>query len=244
MGGNQKEENLESRIHQILFPWKQKGRLHHRVQGYKWKPSSADAEELLFLEGKFRNEHDLPLELLSQRSQHSPIWRPSSKFSCCRMTVFSQLAAAFSSGNWFSWWAEVQFSDCYKYSQCLQSSAMLQWQKLLLVFSLHPKSFRQTRQGSENLKPLLMLLKNNLSKASPCSRATGKVGAQAFRHDELRLSGLFWGICPSQFPLHPASFLSLWLPSSAVVVVRAEASLSTRGRFGGKPGGLVRWHQA
>jgi len=34
------------------------------------------------------------------------------------------------------------------------------------------------------------------------------------------------------------------LPSSAVVVVRAEASLSTRGRFGGKPGELVRWHQA
>lgn len=107
--------------------------------------------------------------LLSQCSQHNPILRTSSKFSWWYMTVFSQLAVAVSSGNWFSWWEEVQFSGCYKYHQYLQSPAMLLWQKLLKVFSLNSKSFGQPWQHSENIKFVLMFVRNNLGKSSPCS---------------------------------------------------------------------------
>lgn len=124
------------------------------------------------------------------------------------MTVFSQLAVAVSSGNWFSWWEEVQFSGCYKYHQCLQSPAMLLWQKLLKVFSLNSKSFGQPWQDSENIKSLLMFLRNNLGKASPTSAL---VGVQAFGKDELQLMGVTQGSCGPHYvlPPSPASLLLL-----------------------------------
>lgn len=133
------------------------------------------------------------------------------------MTVFSQLAAAFGSGNWFSWWEEVQFSGCYKYSQCLQSPAMLQWQKLLKVFSLHSKSFRQSWQGSENLQPLLMLVESYLGEASLCSGATGEI--RAWTRWVGVQGGWHRGACPSTSPCILPRFWDSWCHGVFILLV-------------------------
>lgn len=118
------------------------------------------------------------------------------------MTVFSQLAVAVSSGNWFSWWEEVQFSGCYKYHQCLQSPAMLLWQKLLKVFSLNSKSFGQPWQDSENIKSVLMFVRNKLGQVSLCSGGDSGLWRwwAATHRSHAGGSVLLWSpLCPARF---------------------------------------------
>lgn len=132
------------------------------------------------------------------------------------MTVFSQLAVAVSSGNWFSWWEEVQFSGCYKYRQCLQSPAMLLCQKLLKVFSLNSKSFGQPWQDSESIRSILMVVRNNLGEASLCSgESSGLWTRWAATHGSdsgvLASCGPHYALPPSpvSLSLDPAAFM--WL---------------------------------
>lgn len=132
------------------------------------------------------------------------------------MTVFSQLAVAVSSGTWFSWWEEVQFSGCYKYRQCLQSPAMLLCQKLLKVFSLNSKSFGQPWQDSESIRSILMVVRNNLGEASLCSgESSGLWTRWAATHGSdsgvLASCGPHYALPPSpvSLSLDPAAFM--WL---------------------------------
>lgn len=125
------------------------------------------------------------------------------------MTVFSQLAVAVSSGNWFSWWEEVQFSGCYKYRQCLQSPAMLLCQKLLKVFSLNSKSFGQPWQDSESIRSILMVVRNNLGEASLCSgESSGLWTRWAATHGSD--SGVL-ASCGPDYALPLLLSLSLWI---------------------------------